>query len=650
VGSGPQSSVASVTHKSCAEWRLLGLSSREWLLLGGIVTYGFLLRGCGISDTPLWADEAESSINALTILQHGTPRGEYLGVPVFENTLSQPWPDSREYEFKDTSYSRKGLVIYHGWLPLYAIASSFALHGIQPDEDQSALVPRHSTEDMRRRTRAARVPALVFGSMLLIVIFFAARELYGVDAAWAALTATTLSSTAIAFSKQARYYSVTLVLSGLCCLLLCLIVKRGRWRDFVLGGMTFTLLFHTNLFAFVTACAVTIFVVPFVRSHARIWVKGTLFAGIIAAGTVPWILYTGFIDSAIDRPMARSLLSLQDVLRYPWDRLPYVLLAIGALIWLLAVPSLRTRVPARFVDPFHTARASFFLISAWAILAFLLFNLIVPAASYFYSRLTLVVLVPSLLFGAMLFAACARAILPRHSTVLAPVLFVLVLFPAGRTTFLVPSLDPEPLFAVIDLLRDLDLPPGTRLYTESSENLILRFYTGMPFQSVMPVRKVFLDSYEGEILILESTPFEALSEQDVMGFLGGQGTAASRQQARQVRRSVSESLLREDLGARAARVSPTAEPLPSRLQPLLGYQRVVTARQVNRIVNSTGNPMFKGYDIRDYGSLWRVFFFRFVDVDAHTGANLNYADRIRTATAFLLPGGAALFRSPAEAR
>jgi hypothetical protein len=70
---------------------------------------------------PFWVDEAESSINALTILQHGVPVDHYLGIPIYENTLVKPWPGNPEYEFKDISYSERGLATYHGWLPLYSM-------------------------------------------------------------------------------------------------------------------------------------------------------------------------------------------------------------------------------------------------------------------------------------------------------------------------------------------------------------------------------------------------------------------------------------------------------------------------------------------------------------------------------------------------
>src|SRR5262249_39045045 len=79
---------------------------------------------------------------------------------------TRPWPESAEYEFKDSSYSERGLAIYHGWLPLYAQAASFALAGVAPDRDARALRVRHSAAEMRRRNVAGRAPAALLGAML----------------------------------------------------------------------------------------------------------------------------------------------------------------------------------------------------------------------------------------------------------------------------------------------------------------------------------------------------------------------------------------------------------------------------------------------------------------------------------------------------
>ena len=72
---------------------------------------GLGLRLLYLDAQPLGVDEAESSINALTILQKGYPANEYLGLPIYENTLLWKWPESAEYEFRDVSYSERGFAV-----------------------------------------------------------------------------------------------------------------------------------------------------------------------------------------------------------------------------------------------------------------------------------------------------------------------------------------------------------------------------------------------------------------------------------------------------------------------------------------------------------------------------------------------------------
>src|SRR4029453_8806692 len=102
-----------------------------------------------VDSQPLWVDEAESGINALTILERGYPADHYLGLPIYENILLTTWPNSEEYEFKDASYSDRGMAIYHGGLPLYSIAAAYALSGIHPDQDdRGPPTVRHGSQEL----------------------------------------------------------------------------------------------------------------------------------------------------------------------------------------------------------------------------------------------------------------------------------------------------------------------------------------------------------------------------------------------------------------------------------------------------------------------------------------------------------------------
>ena len=133
-------------------------AARLALLLAVI---GLALRVSGALNSPFWVDEAESSINALTILQHGYPADEYLGQPLYENTLTEPWPADPEHEFRDSSYAARGMAVYHGWLPLYAIAAAQKVFGVEPDDVQREPKVRHR-EEWVKRSLVPRVPSLLF--------------------------------------------------------------------------------------------------------------------------------------------------------------------------------------------------------------------------------------------------------------------------------------------------------------------------------------------------------------------------------------------------------------------------------------------------------------------------------------------------------
>jgi len=78
----------------------LKIPALKWFMGTLIVAAAFAFRLAYIDANPFSVDEAESSINALTILQHGYPTDTYLGLPIYENISTQPWPGNPEYSFR----------------------------------------------------------------------------------------------------------------------------------------------------------------------------------------------------------------------------------------------------------------------------------------------------------------------------------------------------------------------------------------------------------------------------------------------------------------------------------------------------------------------------------------------------------------------
>lgn len=618
------------------------------VLLLLILIYGAALRAWDLGSRPLTVDEAESCINALTILQHGLPLDHYLGLPIYENSLQQPWPESHEYEFKDSSYSERGLAVYHGWLPLYFTAASFALCGIPPD-DTAALHVRHSRAAMHWRTMSGRLPAVLMGIVFLLVVFCAARQLYGLDAAWAALSAAVVCEPAIYFARQARYYSATMALTAGCCLIIVCMCKQGRWRDFMLGAIVFVLLFHTHVVSFVAAGLVFGVTIAVSTRRPGAVRKLAAFAGIVAVGTLPWILLTGFAESVLVIPKAHALLSWHDLLAFFGMLGPIAPLAGLALTGLVLARVLHHRLPPRLVRPFVDHDKAFLFLAGWAVLGGLTFAACVPAVSYFHGRLVLTIFVPGMLFAAALCAALARTISARLSSCVASGLFVLLLVLSGQASFLpqTGAASAASVFEVTEHLRNREIRPGTRLYATPNDHLILTFYTGIPIQSVAPVRKSFLDQYEGEILIVEAGPrHEPISGAEIQRHLSSAGHHVSDAQAGELESLLATRLLRADLQGRVAKVTPQLEPAPAYLASLISLQRRKTAEAITRRLEMEGNPMFKGFALPDHNSWWQIYYYRFVNPGARTGEDLNYATRIHYAHVLVLPGEWVVYHCP----
>src|SRR5690606_25806923 len=144
-----------------------------------------------------------------------------------------------EYEFRDTSYSHKGMAVYHAWLPLYSIAGSLKVFGISPDVDDGALRMTYSDSEMSRRTIAARVPSVVFGIAFVLAVFYLGREMFSERVGWVAMVGAAVANPIVHLSRQARYYSATVLFATLCCLMAWRIYRHGRWRDFVIAGVVY---------------------------------------------------------------------------------------------------------------------------------------------------------------------------------------------------------------------------------------------------------------------------------------------------------------------------------------------------------------------------------------------------------------------------
>jgi hypothetical protein len=573
-----------------------------------------------------------------------------------KNTLVKPWPGNPEYEFRDISYSDRHVAVYHGWLPLYAIAASFAVAHITPDQPGKALSIKHDLNECKRITRAARLPAVLFGAAFLAVVFLGANRLYGRDAGWAALILGAIHTYPISLSCQARYYSAQLLFTTLCCVLVWLIVTRGQWRHYVLAGFAFVLLFHTHLLSFFSAVLVVVVVTPLIfRDQKDALPKTLTFGLIVAGGTVPWLLFTGFLVHQAGIPRGWALLRLPaDLQEYRPLHLTYLALGMVFAAAVSGVLVAGQRISPRVKSALLDSATPLSLIAVWVACGYTAFILMMPAASFSTEHLNLSYWGPALIGAAVICAATARAIRARIS-VLASLAVVLALFAASsqlsgfrpNTNFDLWASDVQ----VIDQLRAMQLPQDARLYAAPNNHLIWTVYAGLPVQSIAPVRREFLNSYRGEIVYIDSPvsqDSEVLSPENLEAAAVRAGYQLSPESAERWLWLLRTRHYRE------AMLDSVSSGGPAQLEalPRFGEDLVRASETEARaaFAHLGMDAVTRGFRIDDWSDWRAVFFYRFVDPDSRRGTKANYSERLRGAEGVILTrANSAIYRSPWQA-
>lgn len=618
----------------------------ETALVIGALAAGLVLRIRSLDARAFWVDEAESSINALTILEHGFPSDSYLGLPIYENSFVVPWPGNAEYAWCDVSYSDRHFAVYHGWLPLYSIAASFALQNVRPAKLTAARLVQYDLAERKRRTRAARLPAVVFSMIFLLMLFVGGIVLYGRDAAWAALITGVLHPYSIEIARQARYYSAQVALTTACCVALWLIAKKCRWRDIVFAALSFILLFHTHLVGFATASVVYVLAMPFIfRRHPDAFRKLSVFAAMVAIGSVPWLVLTGFLSNRGRIPRAWPYLKLpQDFWAYPPFHQNGPL--FGALLAILFAGLLifKRRLSGRIIAAGMHLRGPATFLCTWAICGYAIFLLSIPLASFDRARLNLSYWGPELLLAAIICATFTRMLAARYSSLLAPAILLLLFFHTGHELANAGSASGQSWdmsTGVLTSLASLHLDQNTRLYSAPNDQLILTFYSGLPIQEILSVRRSFLDSYPGTVIYIDTdiaVDTGILRPENIRRVARKYHECLSLSQAQQW----AETLRTYDYKTETLHWSEPA--LPAFACALLNEQH---RRLPVTFEHSPLELMTRGFRIRSWSDWRNALRYRFLDLQAYSGTHANYAARLSHATVTLVPkSDTAIYQSP----
>ena len=400
----------------------------------------------------------------------------------------------------------------------------------------AGLRPRDiPSQELTRRTIVPRVPSIVFAVVFLFSIYQLGRTVSGGDTAWSVLTAAAFGGLAES-GWQAHYYSATLALSALSALAIWKMSDRGTWRDAVGTGLALMLLFHTHWLSFLILTAVLLANVPLGLGRPR-WVPKLLLTGAIAAsGIVPWLYFTNFLEAARGTPMAWPLIA------FPGDLVSWFVTRkafMGAIGLILALALLPAAFPGhRFVRRVVAAaddRRAFYFTLTWLVIAYSAFIFLSPATDFATRHLTILLAVPGYLLFAMCVVTAARTLTPRFSVVVAPLVVMAFLLARGAVTFAVPRPSaPSGVEAFIDVASRWTLEAGTKIYAWPRENLLLTYVSGLPVQSVAPVRKAFLDQYPGDVIFVETgTAYANRPLTDVRTFTSQHGVSLSVEGARQ---------------------------------------------------------------------------------------------------------------------
>jgi hypothetical protein len=616
-----------------------------------VVSIGVGLRGARIDDTSLWVDEAESSINGLTILEHGLPLDRYLDLPIYENVLLRPWPESDEYEFKDLSYSDRGVAVYHGWLPLYAIALSQWLFGIEPDLVDERLAVRHDDAEMRRRTWVPRIPSIVFSCVFLGMMYLTARAIAGDAAGWAALVFSALNERLIWFGSQARYYAATLAFDAVGAWTLWRCIVNGRWRDFLIFAASLVLLFFTHSLSCMALIATALCMLPFMWRHDRFIAKVGSSVLLFAAGTLPWVWLSGLASHADLLPKARELVTWPDDVIYFLSRRPesvLFLVASAAYVIVQFLYSRRADLEAETRARLRRASCGAVLMGLWLSIAYSSFFLLMPAASFFWMRMTMTLEVPGILLVAIGVGTMTQR-LPTHvaSGVAAAVVLAFLML-SGR--FVHPPAGPPDALAevrpVVDHLRRASLSADTRLYAVPNSHLVWTYYTGMPVQSIAPIRSEFLNTYAGPIVFIDRFGLDWLTSDKLNAIAVEQGVDDELNWPTEWSEQLQAHLYAETIESGVKSVDGN-EPLPSFLQPVLNRMRQIrdAPRSSSRLVVECPLVM-KSFRVTTHQDSWQTFFYRFVDPRSRSGQGANFADRFKQARVTILSEQTAVFHVP----
>jgi hypothetical protein len=280
-----------------------------------------------------------------------------------------------------------------------------------------------------------------------------------------------------------------------------------------------------------------------------------------------------------------------------------------------------------------------------------------PAASFFLYRMAVMLLAPSTLITAWVLTAIGTSISRRTGTVLA-VVFAAAFSIGTHIIRPVPTharagISTADIDAAVSYLENARLSPGTRIYASPNNHLALTFYTGLPVQSIAPVRKSFLDRYPYEVVLFEASETADVISDDapvapeaLQSAASAAGVRLARTDAKNLSWNIGVKYAQEHLRYRVQRKEPAIPAIPEFAKAsavdYAHWRREMAKRISARLDRS---PIFRGGEIMSPHDWWTWFFYRFSDPLGHRTHPI-YADRLGNSTATFLRADWIVYRSP----
>ncbi len=446
-----------------------------------------------LSNAPLWQDEAESALNALTISPANLiPKGSLDGNTALLHEMALYYKtDDPKYEYLPTHYLETPYVTIHGWLPYYFIRVGIGIFG------KNEFGPRFFS--------------VVFFGLTLATLYWMVRQCSNPSLALCVMAYCSLMPTMLGYAMQARYYSYALFFNLFGVFSFCRFLRTQSRARFWIWVASEVMLYYTYISAFLLHQVVfALLLLISRRDLLKRYILQALFAGLSA---LPHLLVTKFPLLALKLPARHSVDIASFQMAYTaLERNP--LLALSAVAFLV-VFIVRTVKNTRWRGSAETGWDFEFLTFLIVCVGYPLLSYTSPEAS-FYPRVFLPV-VPFVIFAAFFHISPERdgnwPIKALRTVTFSCIVLFLFFNPSLKYTAKTPDLfalkfkpnqvqttDSKWVFDVLTYIGSTGAK--NPLILTSFEHFVFAYYSDYRVELIWPLRKEYIDGLEGDFFIV----------------------------------------------------------------------------------------------------------------------------------------------------